>query len=201
MSTCEAAHAVNEGTSSQLKMQLTDETGRPITKATIDAVALTLWDIATEDIINSRDAQDIKDANGGTLQGELTISAITQAYPAVMTFTASHNLRDGDAVYIENITGMTELNGRQFDVYPISDTKVALKNEDSTTHTAWSAGGTARTSLLMVDLTASDNALVTTSISRREFEEHQALIAVTYSTTKTLNVDVRIDVRQLRKVT
>lgn len=71
-----------------------------------------------------------------------TITGVTAADPAVVT-SAGHGLSNGDEVYITGITGMTELNGRRFTIAGVAANTFQLEGEDSTTYTAYSAGGTA----------------------------------------------------------
>ena len=79
-----------------------------------------------------------------------TITAITQANPAIVTATA-HGFSQGDVVVLDNIVGMTQLNGRAFTVdftavgaSPITN-KFALKGVDTSgsNYSAYSSGGTA----------------------------------------------------------
>lgn len=77
-----------------------------------------------------------------TLSGQVAISAVTKANPAVVT-TATHSLATGDFVLIRAIVGMTELNLRVFRVTVLSSTTFELDDEDSSGHTAWVSGGTA----------------------------------------------------------
>jgi len=71
-----------------------------------------------------------------------TISGVTQANPAVVTATG-HSLSNGDHVVISGIVGMTELNGRRFEVANKTTNTFELLGEDSTSHTAYSSGGDA----------------------------------------------------------
>lgn len=75
------------------------------------------------------------------------ITAITQANPAVVTI-AGHGYSNGDEVYISNIVGMTELNGRWFKVNNVATNTFELQdmsgsNFDSSALTAYASGGTA----------------------------------------------------------
>ena len=70
------------------------------------------------------------------------ISGITKANPAVVTATA-HGLRNNDIVAIASVGGMTELNGRSFEITVINANSFSLKGEDSTAHTTYTSGGTA----------------------------------------------------------
>ena len=71
-----------------------------------------------------------------------TITAITQADPAVVT-SASHHFLDGDQIEINSVVGMTELNGIRFTVANKATNTFELKGEDSTNHTAYSSAGSA----------------------------------------------------------
>lgn len=71
-----------------------------------------------------------------------TITAITQANPAVVTIT-SHGYSNGDEVYLYDIDGMTELNGRNFIVAGATTHTFQLTGVDSTGYTAYSANGSA----------------------------------------------------------
>jgi len=84
---------------------------------------------------------------------KLTISNITQANPAVVTFSASHGLAAGDELHIDNVVGMTEVNDREFVITVVDADEVSLDGEDSTGHTAYSSAGTA---WLVITKTVSD---------------------------------------------
>lgn len=69
-----------------------------------------------------------------------TITNITQASPAVVTST-NHDLKDGDTVYISGVVGMTEVNGKTFEVANKEDNTFELKDTDSSSYTAYTSGG------------------------------------------------------------
>lgn len=81
------------------------------------------------------------------LQAAKTITGATAASPVVITAVA-HGYTLGDRVLIENVGGMVELNDRFFTVgtVPTANT-FQLANEDGTTHTAYTSGGTAKKAL------------------------------------------------------
>lgn len=78
------------------------------------------------------------------------VSGITQASTGVVTTTTSHDLNDGDAVTINNVVGMVEVNGltyyaqvtgyndNQFGLYIDSDLTTPL---NTSAYTAYSSGG------------------------------------------------------------
>lgn len=70
-----------------------------------------------------------------------TITGITQANPAVIT-DASHGLASGDEIEISGVVGMTELNGRRFVINVLTSSTFELVGEDSSSHTAYTSGGT-----------------------------------------------------------
>lgn len=57
----------------------------------------------------------IKDGVQQTLAAQ-NITAITNANPAVLTYSGSDTYANGDEVYISGVVGMTEVNGRNFKV-------------------------------------------------------------------------------------
>ena len=80
-------------------------------------------------------------------QGQITeatksISAITKANPAVVTAT-SHGYSDGDHVWINDVVGMTEVNGRRYTVANKTTHTFELSGVNSTNYTTYSSGGTA----------------------------------------------------------
>lgn len=73
----------------------------------------------------------------------LTITGVTQANPAVVSFTGTDPTA-GDIVQVDSIVGMTELNGRAFAVdNVVASTSFELRGTDSTNYDAYSSGGTA----------------------------------------------------------
>jgi hypothetical protein len=58
---------VNERTSARYTATLTDETGAGIDGAALDSATLTYYDALTLAVINSRSAQNVKNANGVTI--------------------------------------------------------------------------------------------------------------------------------------
>jgi hypothetical protein len=76
-----------------------------------------------------------------------TITGATQADPVVITTSGSHNLSNGDEVFISGVVGMAELNGRQYRVTSLTATTFSLQLMDGTTdvdgtgYTAYSSAG------------------------------------------------------------
>jgi len=83
--------------------------------------------------------------SGAVLEGDKTISGITQANPAVVTAT-SHGYSNGDEVVITGVAGMTEVNGKRFLVADKTTNTFELQDKDgvdinSSSFTAYSSGG------------------------------------------------------------
>ena len=83
--------------------------------------------------------------DGSVLEGDKTISGITQANPAVVTAT-SHGYSNGDEVVISGVSGMTEVNGKRFLVAGKTTNTFQLTDKDGTNinssaFTAYSSGG------------------------------------------------------------
>jgi hypothetical protein len=99
---------------------------------------------------------------GGT---EATITGATQANPVVITAT-SHGHSDGDIVYVDNVTGMTEINDLRFKVANGTSNTYELNylddtNVNGTGYTAYSSGGRSSDSRLC------DNNIVVGNVIRK----------------------------------
>jgi hypothetical protein len=72
-----------------------------------------------------------------------TISGITQANPAVLTYNGSDTYSNGDIVYLSGINGMTELNDERYTVANVNTgtNTFELSGVNSTGYTAYSSGG------------------------------------------------------------
>jgi hypothetical protein len=67
MSTNPPTFPLNEKTSSEITGQLQDETGAGVPAASLTSFTLTLYDLNTGQILNSRNAQNVLNANGVTV--------------------------------------------------------------------------------------------------------------------------------------
>lgn len=81
------------------------------------------------------------------LSSAKTITAATKANPCVIT-SASHGFSNGDDVYIKDVVGMIELNGRTFRVANVAANTFELQdmlgnNINSSSFTTYASGGTA----------------------------------------------------------
>lgn len=75
------------------------------------------------------------------LENTTTITGATQANPVVITDTA-HPYSNGDVIIIQDVVGMTELNGKEFTVANKATNTYELQGIDGTGYTAYSSGGT-----------------------------------------------------------
>jgi hypothetical protein len=80
----------------------------------------------------------------------LTITGITQASPAVLTYTGT-DPSNGEEVYISDVFGMSQVNGRNFKIANVNAGANTFElqdmdsvNIDSSNYTAYSSGGTAK---------------------------------------------------------
>lgn len=87
-------------------------------------------------------------AGGRILETAKVITGASQSNPCILTMSTAHSLTAGDHVYIEDVVGMTQLNGRRYIVGTPSTTTLSLQdvhgaNIDSSAFIAYSSGGTA----------------------------------------------------------
>lgn len=118
----------------------------------------TAWTISAVDFVDGPYLPDITMRHGvtpGAVAGSTTltavtkaITAITKANPAVVT-SAAHGYSNGDIVYIKGVVGMTEVNGRWYQVknkatdnYQLYD--LAGDAVNSTNYTTYTSGGTSQ---------------------------------------------------------
>jgi len=75
-----------------------------------------------------------------TTYASVAISAATAANPVRVT-TATHNLSNGDKVWINGVVGMTEINNRIYEVTNKDATHFDLLDVDGSAYTAYASGG------------------------------------------------------------
>lgn len=82
-------------------------------------------------------------ANGGIVtESAKTITGVTEANPAVVT-SAGHGYSNGDKIKINSVSGMVELNNREFTVANVTTNTFELSGIDSSSFAAYTSGGTA----------------------------------------------------------
>jgi hypothetical protein len=77
-----------------------------------------------------------------TPDSSATITAITKANPGVVTAN-SHGFSNGDKIYIENVGGMTQVNGLVFTIGSVATNTFSL-GVDTTNYSTYTSGGSAR---------------------------------------------------------
>lgn len=85
--------AVQEGESCNLYVSFADIDGAAISKANLSTCTLTLFNEATAEVINGRSAQNVKDANGGTVSSE---GALTMRLEDTDAIIVDDELEPGD---------------------------------------------------------------------------------------------------------
>lgn len=85
--------------------------------------------------------------NGLVTEDAQDITNVTQANPAVVTYSGADNYSNGDRVIIEGVEGMTELNNNEYQVANVDTgaNTFELSGVDSSSFTAYSSGGTVST--------------------------------------------------------
>jgi Flp pilus assembly protein TadG len=78
----------------------------------------------------------------GAIAAGKTITAATKAYPVVVT-SANHGFSNGDYVYIDGVSGMTQLNGKAYVVASRTTDTFALQNVDGRAYYSYASGGAA----------------------------------------------------------
>lgn len=187
---------VNEKSTGRLHLQLVDSQDMPLDPSTISAAVMTLFNVADGNIINSRDSQDIYNANNVTISSSLAITSVEATDPVRVTTAGAHNLDTGMLVYVAG-TGIDALDGRSFHVIRVSPTKLDLAHVDGTAFTA-SSSGTALTGIMSWSMQEADNAIQDATLDPGQQEEHRAEFVITYNSGVLRDV-VRIFVTNLTK--
>ena len=188
---------IPEGSSAFSRAAIVDEDGVRINSSDINSITLTLYDVDTGSVINSRDEQDVNGANNGTYSySNASITGATEADPIVITSTA-HGLAPKDVVNISGVLGNATANGT-FRVTKVDANNFALDNTSGSG--SYTSGGTWTYSLFTMEFLAADMVIVGSSIGAGQAELHRALLTVTYDTTRTITHQVDLYVQQLTKV-
>jgi hypothetical protein len=86
---------------------------------------------------------------GIALKKGWVVSAATRADPCVVTITG-HNFSDGDEIEINDVVGMTELNGRRYIITSATTNTVTLLGVNSSGYTAYSSVGVANQTFIKI---------------------------------------------------
>lgn len=146
--------------------------------------------------VTAIDADTGEESLAGIWGTTATITGITKANPAVVTTSAAHSFLTDDDVHIFGLTGMDEINERDFRINVLSTTTFELVGEDSTNYTTYGSGGTA--GLMLVRITNSaepvDNTVswsaVTNASRYSVYRESNSVFGLIGETTTTSYRDV-----------
>lgn len=102
-------------------------------------------------------------ANATATRVNLAITNITQANPAVVTYTSADDLANGDLVYIASVVGMTQVNGLVFTVAGLNTgaNTFQLSGIDSTGYGAYVSGGFVTETIVPQFTTTNGSSIVT----------------------------------------
>ena len=188
---------IPEGSTAFYRAAIVDENGVRISSSDINSITLTLYDVASGSVINSRDGQDVNGANNGTyVSSNAGITGATNADPIVITSTA-HGLATRDMVNVSGVLGIPNANGT-FRITKVDANSFSL--DRSASNGTYTSGGTWTYSLFTMELGADDNTIVGSGVGADQPELHRALFSVTYDTTRTITHEVDLYVQQLTKV-
>lgn len=106
-------------------------------------------DLETDSIQAGAIANIRSEYPSGTLGSRFTITGITAANPGVVTTSAAHGYANGDRVQINDVVGMTQVNGNVYTVKGQTSTTFQLAddnnaNVDTSAYTTYSSGGIVR---------------------------------------------------------
>tara|TARA_R100001143_G_C3342797_1_gene125193 strand:+ start:62 stop:655 length:594 start_codon:yes stop_codon:yes gene_type:complete len=188
---------IPEGSTAFYRAAIVDENGVRINSSDIDSITLTLYDVASGSVINSRTEQDVNGANNGTyVSSNAGITGASNADPIVITSTA-HGLDTRDMVNVSGVLGIPNANGT-FRITKVDANSFSL--DRSASNGTYASGGTWTYSLFTMELGADDNTIVGSGAGADQPELHRALFTVTYDTSRTITHEVDLYVQQLTKV-
>ena len=186
---------IPDGSTAFYRASVVDQDGGRIDSSDIDSITLTIYDVDSGAIINSRDAQDVNGANGGTYTYQTAaITAASYASPIVVT-SAGHGRTTGDRVNITGVYGNTAANGTWRITAESADT---FSLDNSSGNAEYVSGGDYTYSRFEQILSAADNVIVGT-VPANAIQVHRALFVVTYDTSKKIVNQVELYVRQIDK--
>ncbi|MBL7039484.1 MAG: hypothetical protein ISR77_12695, partial [Pirellulaceae bacterium] len=115
---------------------------------TVNVVSATQVQLVGENGTGHGAFTNVASATISKVNSDLNITAATQANPVVVTFDMAHNYQVDSRIFIDNVEGMTELNGRSFDVMPVAGqpNQLILVDENGTAHGAYTMSGVAKSS-------------------------------------------------------
>jgi len=88
-----------------------------------------------------------------------SITGATAANPVVITTSATHTISSGDAVYVEGVGGMTQINQLRFTAANAANTTFELSGINGTAYTAYTSGGSVQRANTLIYTDEDDAAL------------------------------------------
>ncbi len=70
-----------------------------------------------------------------------TITGATAASPVVVTTSATHSIDNDDTIFIEGVSGMTNINGLRFTAASVTNTTISLSGVNGTAYSTYTSGG------------------------------------------------------------
>lgn len=190
----------NESSIAFYRALIRDQNGDAVLLAAITGLTLTLRNVNDWSIINSRNLQNVLNANNVTFVSDSkTISAATNATPIVCTATA-HGRSTGDALTIRGGLGMSSINNTPANPYwTITKIDADTFSLDGSCGNGTYTGGsaTAKYNLLEWSMQAADNTIVGTGLGLHENEVHVARFDFTFTGGVPWRHDQLIHVRNL----
>jgi hypothetical protein len=113
---------IEEGESMNIGISFHDMAGVAITKANLITLTITLIDVATSTVLNSRNGQSILDANGGTVTNDGVLTMRLDAADAPMVGTASRESHLARFTWTWN-DGVSVRTGKVEVVFDVVDVK------------------------------------------------------------------------------
>ena len=91
------------------------------------------------EIVDASDT-DYSDVEHVVKYSSILITGVTGANPGVVTTASNHNFTTGDKITIQNVSGMTQVNNKNFTITVISLTTFSI-GVDTTLYNTWTSAG------------------------------------------------------------
>lgn len=121
-----------------------------------------------------------------------TITGISKANPAVVTYSGADTYANGDEVYISGVTGMTQINGKYYHVANVNAgantfelTDIYGTNINSTNYTTYSANGAIEEVYTVASPYTQANLFDSNNILQLQFVQSADVIFITHGLYKT----------------
>lgn len=139
--------------------RLVDPVFVPLTQApanlliTVEGPASTTVSYAVTAINKDTGVESLSGSSATTYQ----ITAASNTNPIVVETSALTDLQDGDDVYIDGVSGMTEINGKRFTVQNVNAMTFELRDEDGTDYGVFTSATTDSLKVMFIRVTNSND--------------------------------------------